>query len=89
MSNSYDEVMARKSEIMKKSVGIDYSIFESGSIAFDYERMMKEKPEKAIELAVKGMLPKNSLGRSMYRKLKVYSGPEHNHEAQKPVVYEF
>ncbi|WP_416197368.1 MAG: 50S ribosomal protein L13 [Sporanaerobacter sp.] len=54
-----------------------------------YERMMKEKPEKAIELAVKGMLPKNSLGRSMYRKLKVYSGPEHNHEAQKPVVYEF
>ncbi|HOK62268.1 MAG TPA: 2-amino-4-oxopentanoate thiolase subunit OrtB [Soehngenia sp.] len=42
MSNSYDEVMARKSEIMKKSVGIDYSIFESGSIAFDYERMMKE-----------------------------------------------
>ncbi|SHI18980.1 50S ribosomal protein L13 [Sporanaerobacter acetigenes] len=54
-----------------------------------YERMMKEKPEKAIELAVKGMLPKNSLGRSMYKKLKVYSGPEHNHEAQKPVVYEF
>jgi cysteine synthase len=42
MSNSYDDVMARKSEIMKKSVGIDYSIFESGSIAFDYERMMKE-----------------------------------------------
>jgi hypothetical protein len=42
LSNSYDEVMARKSEIMKKSVGIDYSIFESGSIAFDYERMMKE-----------------------------------------------
>lgn len=42
MSNSYEEVMSRKSEIMKKSVGIDYSIFESGSIAFDYERMMKE-----------------------------------------------
>lgn len=42
MSSSYDEVMARKSEIMKKSVGIDYSMFESGSIAFDYERMMKE-----------------------------------------------
>jgi len=42
MSNSYEEVMSRKSEIMKKSVGIDYSVFESGSIAFDYERMMKE-----------------------------------------------
>ncbi|MBW4827045.1 MAG: 50S ribosomal protein L13 [Clostridiaceae bacterium] len=54
-----------------------------------YERMVREKPEKVIELAVKGMLPKNSLGRQMFRKLKVYSGPEHNHEAQKPEVYEF
>ncbi|HHV26629.1 50S ribosomal protein L13 [Anaerosalibacter bizertensis] len=54
-----------------------------------YDRMLREKPEKVIELAVKGMLPKNSLGRQMFRKLKVYSGPEHNHEAQKPEVYEF
>lgn len=54
-----------------------------------YDRMISEKPEKVIELAVKGMLPKNSLGRQMFRKLKVYSGPEHNHEAQKPEVYEF
>ena len=42
MSNDYASVIARKGEIMKKSVGIDYSVFESGSIAFDYERMMKE-----------------------------------------------
>lgn len=43
MSNSsYAAVMARRPEIMKKAVGIDYSVFESGSIAFDYERMMKE-----------------------------------------------
>ena len=46
-------------------------------------------PEKIIELAVKGMLPKNSLGRKMIKKLKVYGGAEHNHEAQKPEVYEF
>ena len=43
----------------------------------------------AIELAVKGMLPKNSLGRKMIKKLKVYSGAEHNHEAQQPEIYEF
>ena len=50
---------------------------------------MNEKPEKVIQQAVKGMLPKNSLGRQMFRKLKVYRGPEHKNEAQKPEVYEF
>ena len=50
---------------------------------------MEKNPEKIIELAVKGMLPKNSLGRAMYRKLKVYKGTEHGHEAQKPELYEF
>ncbi len=54
-----------------------------------YATLMEKNPEKIIELAVKGMLPKNSLGRSMYRKLKVYRGTEHGHEAQKPEVYEF
>jgi large subunit ribosomal protein L13 len=54
-----------------------------------YEKLMAAKPEKVIELAVKGMLPKNALGRQMYRKLKVYRGPVHKHEAQKPEVYEF
>lgn len=54
-----------------------------------YRNLMVKNPEKIIELAVKGMLPKNSLGRSMYRKLKVYRGTEHGHEAQKPEVYEF
>ena len=46
--------------------------------------MRAKKPERMIELAVKGMLPKNSLGRAMYRKLKVYAGPQHPHEAQQP-----
>lgn len=49
-----------------------------------YRNLMQRNPEKVIELAVKGMLPKNALGRAMYKKLKVYAGPEHGHEAQKP-----
>lgn len=52
------------------------------SITFD--KLMQKHPERAIELAVKGMLPKNSLGRAMYRKLKVYAGKEHQHAAQQP-----
>ena len=51
--------------------------------------MMDKKPEKVIELAVKGMLPKGPLGRTMYKKLFVYAGAEHGHEAQKPEVLTF
>lgn len=51
--------------------------------------MMAKKPEKVVELAVKGMLPKGPLGRQMYTKLHVYAGPEHNHAAQKPEVLTF
>ena len=47
-------------------------------------KMLQHKPERVIELAVKGMLPKNPLGRAMFRKLRVYAGPEHNHAAQQP-----
>jgi large subunit ribosomal protein L13 len=46
--------------------------------------MLEKHPERVIELAVKGMLPKNTLGRAMGKKLKVYGGPDHRHEAQKP-----
>ena len=51
--------------------------------------MLAKKPEKVFELAVKGMLPKGPLGRSMYKKLHVYAGPEHNQAAQKPEVLTF
>jgi large subunit ribosomal protein L13 len=51
--------------------------------------MMAKKPEQVIRLAVKGMLPKNNLGRYMIKKLHVYSGPEHVHQAQKPEPLEF
>jgi large subunit ribosomal protein L13 len=49
------------------------------------EKLMAEKPERALEFAVKGMLPRNPLGRKMYSKLRVFAGPEHNHEAQQPI----
>ncbi|WP_129597439.1 50S ribosomal protein L13 [Anaerophilus nitritogenes] len=49
-----------------------------------FKDMLAKKPERIIELAVKGMLPKNSLGRQMFKKLKVYTGAEHKHEAQRP-----
>jgi large subunit ribosomal protein L13 len=50
------------------------------------EKMLAEHPERAIEFAVKGMLPKNPLGRAMFKKLKVYAGTEHPHAAQQPQV---
>lgn len=51
-----------------------------------YREMMEKQPEKVFMHAVKGMLPKNSLGRQMLKKLRVYSGPEHDHHAQMPEV---
>ncbi len=51
-----------------------------------FEDMVAKAPERPIEIAVKGMLPKNSLGREMYRKLKVYAGSEHPHSAQQPTL---
>ena len=63
----------------------DYSTHFAGGHKFvSFADMMARKPEKVVELAVKRMLPKNKLGRKMLRKLKVYRGPEHDHQAQKP-----
>ena len=66
-----------------------HSGFPGGMRETDYKTMMEKKPEMALELAVKGMLPKNSLGRQMFRKLHVYAGAEHDHQAQQPVEYTF
>ena len=52
------------------------------------KEMLKKHPERVVEFAVKGMLPKGPLGRQMYTKLHVYAGPEHKHEAQKPEAME-
>lgn len=65
-----------------------YSGYIGGMKEVVYRQFLATKPEKAIELAVKGMLPKNSLGRAMFRKLKVYKGTEHNHQAQMPETLE-
>jgi large subunit ribosomal protein L13 len=61
-----------------------HSGFPGGLTSMSFEKMIQRAPERLIELAVKGMLPKNPLGRAMLKKLKVYAGPEHKHTAQQP-----
>ena len=61
-----------------------HSGYIGGIKSITLDKLLKTTPERAIEHAVKGMLPKNSLGRAMYRKLKVFAGPEHRHAAQQP-----
>jgi len=60
--------------------------FPGGLKSTTFDKLQAAKPEMIIEKAVKGMLPRGPLGRAMYRKLKVYSGTEHNHAAQQPQV---
>jgi large subunit ribosomal protein L13 len=60
--------------------------FPGGIKSISFDKLIQKKPEMVIEKAVKGMLPKNPLGRAMYRKLKVYAGSEHKHTAQQPQV---
>ena len=66
-----------------------HSDYVGGMKETTLREMMAKKPERVIELAVKGMLPKGPLGREMYTKLFVYAGPEHKHAAQKPEVLTF
>ncbi len=61
-----------------------HSGYVGGAKEIPLERMRAEHPERVIELAVKGMMPKNNLGRLMRKKLRVYAGPDHPHEAQQP-----
>ncbi|MEO3793749.1 50S ribosomal protein L13 [Nonomuraea sp. B10E15] len=65
-----------------------HSGYPGGLRSVSYGELMEKRPEKAVEKAVKGMLPKNSLGRKMAKKLKVYAGSEHPHQAQQPVPFE-
>ncbi|AQZ94727.1 50S ribosomal protein L13 [Halopseudomonas phragmitis] len=61
-----------------------HSGFPGGIKSINFEKLIQRAPERVIETAVKGMLPKNPLGRAMYRKLKVYAGAAHPHAAQQP-----
>lgn len=63
-----------------------YTGYLGGLKEIEYGKMMQDKPEEVVMHAVKGMLPKNKLGRQMIKKLRVYAGPDHEHEAQKPEV---
>ena len=71
----------------EKKLAYRHSGFPGGLKSERYTDLLARRPDKAVEKAVRGMLPRNSLGREMLKKLKVYSGPEHPHTAQQPVPY--
>ena len=74
---------------LDQKVYYHHSDYVGGMKETTLKEMLNKKPEKVIELAVKGMLPKGPLGRQMFTKLHVYAGPDHKHEAQKPEVLTF
>lgn len=73
---------------LEQKIYYHHSDYVGGMKETTLKEMLAKKPENVITLAVKGMLPKGPLGRSMLKKLHVYAGPEHNHAAQKPEVLE-
>lgn len=83
------EKVAVTGKKLEQKVYYHHSDYVGGMKETTLKEMMAKKPEKVLELAVKGMLPKGPLGRSMIKKLHVYAGPEHKHEAQKPEVLTF
>ena len=68
----------------KDKIYYRHSGYPGGIKATSFERLVSTRPERIIEFAVKGMLPKGPLGRAMFRKLKVFAGPQHAHAAQQP-----
>ena len=74
---------------LEQKIYYNHSDYVGGMRETTLKEMLAKKPERVIELAVKVMLPKGPLGRSMYTKLFVYAGPEHKHEAQKPEALTF
>ena len=86
-------INADKAVLTGKKLEQKYYRHHSGYIGglkeVQYKTLMATRPEKAVELAVKGMLPHNTLGAKAFTRLKVYAGEAHIHEAQKPEVYEF
>ena len=86
-------INAEKAVLTGNKMEDKYYYHHSGSIggmkAVQAKTMMATKPERAMEIAIKGMLPKNTLGAKAFTRLKVYAGEAHKHEAQKPEAYEF
>ena len=79
------EKVALTGKKMKDKIYYHHTGYPGGIKAISAEKLLEKKPTEVLRIAVKGMLPKNSLGRQMLQKLKVYAGPDHPHEAQKPV----
>ncbi len=82
------EKLAVTGNKMKDKIYYKHTGYVGNLKSITLEKQLQKHPEVVIETAVKGMLPKNSLGRTMYRKLKVYAGSEHPHEAQQPTTLE-
>ncbi|ANS80335.1 LSU ribosomal protein L13p (L13Ae) [Serinicoccus hydrothermalis] len=82
-----DKVALTGSKLEQKKA-YRHSGYPGGLKAQSYEQMLEKHPTRAVEKAVRGMLPKNALGRQMLSKLKVYAGDAHPHAAQKPVPFE-
>ena len=74
---------------LDQKIYYSHSDYVGGLKQITLKDLLAKKPEKVVELAIKGMLPKGPLGRQMYKKLFVYAGPEHNQAAQKPEVLTF
>jgi large subunit ribosomal protein L13 len=74
----------RQQKVYKRHTG-----YPGGLREITFEKLQEKKPDEIIRHAVKGMMPKGPLGRQMFKKLKVYAGPEHKHEAQKPEIWNF
>lgn len=73
---------------LKQKIFYHHSLYPGGLKATPYEKLLKENPEKAVFMAIKRMLPQNSLGRKMLKKLRVYRDENHPHQAQKPELWE-
>mgnify|MGYP001370464286 CR=1 FL=1 len=80
--------VALTSDKRDRKVAYRHSGYPGGLRAQSYAELLEKRPERAVENAIRGMLPKNSLGRAQFRKLKVYRGADHPHAAQKPQTFE-
>jgi large subunit ribosomal protein L13 len=81
-----EKVALTGSKLLQKKA-YRHSGYPGGLTATTYSELLEKSPEKAVEKAIRGMIPKNSLGRDQLAKLKVYKGAEHPHESQKPTKF--
>jgi large subunit ribosomal protein L13 len=82
------EKVALSGKKLEQKRAYRHSGYPGGLRSLAYGDLLEKHPERAVEKAIKGMLPKNTLGRKMFTKVKVYAGPNHPHQAQSPVPFE-